>query len=88
MCGKVILEIGGMLKSVSDWQKNQEMWNKSVDTYPSATQFVPKYYKTHKNNIRIMIKLLILVLLHLIRFWINIRLKKCVIKMFPKNLLC
>ena len=46
MCDKTILENGGTLKAVPDCYKNQEMWNKAVDNYPHALEFVLKCYKT------------------------------------------
>ena len=57
---------------------------KAVDTYPPAIQFVPDLYKTQE----MCFKALILVFLYLIIFLIDIKLKKCVIKYFPKILLC
>ena len=38
----------GILKSVPDCYKNQEMCNKDVDNYPHALEFVPQCYKTQK----------------------------------------
>ena len=46
MYDKAILENDGILKSVSECYKNQEMCYKVVDNYPRALEFVPKYYKT------------------------------------------
>ena len=57
---------------------------KAVDTYPPAIQFVPDLYKTQE----MCFKALILVFLYLIIFLIDIKLKKCAIKHFPKILLC
>ena len=48
MCDKTILENGGTLKAAPDCYKNQEMWNKAVDNYPHALEFVLKCYKTQK----------------------------------------
>ena len=59
MCVKAILENNGTLKSVPDYNKNQEMCNKAVDNYPHALEFVPECYKTKK----FVIKLLILIFL-------------------------
>ena len=59
MCVKAILENNGTLKSVPDYNKNQEMCNKAVDNYPHALEFVPECYKTKKS----VIKLLILIFL-------------------------
>ena len=41
-CDKAILEIGGTLKSVPDYYKNQEMFNKAADNYLYAPEFVPE----------------------------------------------
>ena len=48
MCDKAILENGGILKSVPDCYKNQEMSNKTLDNYPHALEFIPECYKTQK----------------------------------------
>ena len=48
MCDKAILENGGILKSVPDCYKNQEVCNKVDDNYPHALEFVPDCCKTHK----------------------------------------
>ena len=45
MCDKAILENGVMLKSISDCYKNQRMFNKPVDNYAHALEFVPDCYK-------------------------------------------
>ena len=45
MCYKVILENGGMLMFVPECQKNKKMWNKAVDNYPHALEFVFDCYK-------------------------------------------
>ena len=42
MYDKAILENGGTLKSVPDCYKNQETYNKAVDNYPHALEFVPE----------------------------------------------
>ena len=49
MCGKAILENGGMYESVLDCYKNQKMCDKAVDNYLHALAFVPNCYKTQKN---------------------------------------
>ena len=72
------VENGETLQSVLDCYKNQVMYNKAVDNYPHALEFVPECYKTQK----CVRKLLILILLQLNIFWNAIRLKKCVIKQF------
>ena len=57
---------------------------KVVYTYPSPIKYVPDGYKTKKS----VIKLLILALFYFFQFLIDISLKKYMIKLFPKNLLC
>ena len=42
MCDKAILENGGILNSVPDCYKNQEICNKEVDNYPHVLEFVPE----------------------------------------------
>ena len=53
MCDKAILENDGALKYVSDYYKNQEMFNKVDENYPR----VPECYKSQ----RYVLKLLILI---------------------------
>ena len=43
---KSILENGGILKSVPNCYKNQEMCNKVVNNYPHALRFVPECFMT------------------------------------------
>ena len=74
MRDKVILEIGGTLKSVPDCYKDQEMC-KAVDTNPWTIQFVPEYYKTEAMCYKAVH---IYVFLYLILFLINIKLKEYV----------
>ena len=57
------------------------MCNKVVDTSPSAIKIVPECYKTQEVFHEAAVSYLILIL-------IDINLKKCVINLFPKNLLC
>ena len=71
-----------MLKSVPDCYQNQKMCDKVVDTYPSTIEYVPDRLKTQE-----IIKPLINVILCLILFPINIRLKKSVVKSFLMILL-
>lgn len=73
-----------MLEFFLDCYKVQQMRNKSVDTFPSAIKFVHECYKTQK----VFDKAIILVLLYFILFTINVKLEKCVVKVFPENLLC
>ena len=49
MCDKAFSENGGILKSVCDCHKNQEICNKAIDNYPKAFEFVSECYKTQKN---------------------------------------
>ena len=67
----------------------QKVRNKVFNTFPSAIQFVPKCYKTQEMCDKVAdscrIKLLLFYTLYLILFLI---LKECVIKLFPKILLC
>ena len=46
MCNKAILENGGRLKSLPDHYKNQKMYNKAVDSYSHALEFVRKCFMT------------------------------------------
>ena len=57
------------------------MCNKVVDTSPSAIKIVPECYKTQEVFHKAAVSYLILIP-------IDINLKKCVINLFPKNLLC
>ena len=57
MHNKVFIENDGTVKSVPDIYKNQEMYDKPVDSYPYALEFVSGSYK------KCMIKLSILILL-------------------------
>ena len=59
--------------------KTPKNCDKAADTYPSTIKYVPDQFKTQKMCDK--------VLLCLILFPINIRLKKCVIKLFVKILL-
>ena len=45
---QAILEHGGMLQSVPDQHKAQEMCDKAVDNYAHAFEFVPDCHKTRK----------------------------------------
>ena len=49
MCDKAILENGGTLKSIHDCCRNQEIYNKALDKYPHALEFVPECRKTPNN---------------------------------------
>ena len=71
MCDKAILENGKLLNSVFDCYKDQEMCNKAVDNYPDALEFVPDHVMTEKKCV-----------LAFFIFLINIKLTKCVKKLF------
>ena len=45
MFDKTVLQNGGILKSVPDFYKNQEMCNKAINNYPHALELVPECYK-------------------------------------------
>ena len=57
MHNKIFIENDGTVKSVPDIHKNQEMYDKPVDSYPYALEIVSGSYK------KFMIKLSILILL-------------------------
>ena len=59
------------------------MWNKVIDNYPHALEFVPECYKTQK----VCDKAVNICFLYLILFLIDIKLKKCVTELFLKILL-
>ena len=61
----------------------QQMCNKAVNTYDPTITFVHKCYRLKK----CVMKLLILIILCLILFPFDIRLKKYVTELFPKILL-
>ena len=48
MYDKATLENSGILSSVADCYKNQEMFTESVDNYPHALEFLPECHKTQK----------------------------------------
>ena len=83
-CIKDVHNYAHELEFVLDCYKTQKMCNKAVDTYSSEIQFVSDQYKIHK----MCDKRLILVLMYMTLILIDVRLKKSVIKLFPKNLLC
>ena len=45
---KLFYKNGGTIKSAPDSYKNEEMFNKAVDDYPHALEFVPECYKTQE----------------------------------------
>ena len=50
MCDKTVLQNGGILKSVLDFYKNQEMCNKAINNYPHALELVPECYNPPPKN--------------------------------------
>ena len=48
MCDKATLENGETLKSVPDCCKNQKLYNKAVDNYACASEFIPDCYKAQE----------------------------------------
>ena len=60
------------------------MCNEAIDTYPSEIKFVLECYKTTKRGNTVVDTFIF----YLILFVIDIRLSKCVINLFSKNLLC
>ena len=60
MCDKTVLQNGGILKSVPDFYKNQEMCNKAINNYPHALELVPECYNPPQK--KYVITLLILIL--------------------------
>ena len=77
MCCKAVDNYAHALKFVSDGYKTQKMCIKALNNYPSTIPLVPECYKTQEMCVRAVI----LVLLYLILFSIDIRLKKYVIKL-------
>ena len=98
MCDKVILENGGMLKFIPDGYKNQTMcynllliglMHSNLSSVATCPIYPIKQYLSFCNTISswdICDKVLILALLYLNLSLIDIRLKKCMLKLFPKNL--
>ena len=60
------------------------MCNEAIDTYPSEIKFALECYKTTKRGNTVVDTFIF----YLILFVIDIRLSKCVINLFSKNLLC
>ena len=52
MCDKATLENGGTLESVPDQYKAHAMYNKAVDSYAHALEFVPDFCKSQKRVIK------------------------------------
>ena len=84
MCNKALNNYAYVLEFVPDCYETQEMFFKAGDASPSAIQVFPESHKFKK----CVFKLLTLVFLYLILFLIDIRRKKCVIKLFLIILLC
>ena len=49
MCDERIVGNAGTINFVSDEDKNQEIYDKSVDNYARALEFVPDCHKNKKN---------------------------------------
>ena len=49
MCDELIVGNAGTINFVSDEDKNQEIYDKSVDNYARALEFVPDCHKNKKN---------------------------------------
>ena len=75
MCDKAIVNYFTPLKFVPDCYKTRNMSDKAVDTYPSAMQFASDGYKTQEMCNKPF------AFLYLILFPVNIKLKKCAIKL-------
>ena len=78
MYNEVISENGGMLEFIPDYYKDQKMCDKAVDNCFHASRFAPNCYKIQKCSIKLLVRV---VLLYLFLFLINVRPKKCVIKL-------
>ena len=85
MCNRVVNNYAAALEFVPDCYKTQKIRDKAVDIYSSSViKFVPEYYKTQK----MCDKAVYTCPLYFILFLVNIRRTKCVIKLFPKIILC
>ena len=56
---KVILENGGMLLFIPDCYNYQAMYNKAVDSFGHALEYVPDCCKTKKNVIKLSARTLL-----------------------------
>ena len=84
MCDKSVLESDGMLESVPDCCRNQQMCDKAFDNYHHALKFVPDCYKTQKMSNKAVNRCF----LYFILLLIDIRLMKCVSGLLLKIFLC
>ena len=75
------------LEFVPDSSKTQRICNKAVETYPSVMQHIHECCKT-KEICDTAVDTYSFVFDYALFFLIDIRLKKFVVKLFPKNLLC
>ena len=75
MCDKAIVNYFHPLEFVPDCYKTRNMSDKAVDTYPSAMQFASDGYKTQEMCNKPF------AFLYLILFPVNVKLKKCAIKL-------
>ena len=75
MCDKAIVNYFHPLEFAPDCYKTRNMSDKAVDTYPSAMQFASDGYKTQEMCNKPF------AFLYLILFPVNVKLKKCAIKL-------
>lgn len=75
------------LEFVPDSSKTRRICNKAVETYPSVMQYILECYKTQE-ICDTAVDTCSFVFDYVLLFLIDIRLKKFVVKLFPKNLLC
>ena len=80
MYNEAVDNYGCALEFIPNCYKSQKICNKAVNTSLFAIQVAPKCYKTQEICDKAV------VLLYLILLLIDIRLNKCVKKLFPKNL--
>ena len=93
MCKHAVIKLPFVIRSVPDRYNTQEMCDKTIlengETLKSVldcykNQFLPECYKTQE----MCMKGADTCPLYLIMFLVNLRLKKCVIKLFLMILLC
>ena len=88
MCEKAILENGKTLESVSDCYRNQQMCDQAVDNYSYALKFVPDCYMNQKlceKGVDTHPSTIAFVFLQKHLSLIEIRLKKCMIKLLNRS---
>ena len=82
ICNNAVTKLRFIFRYVPDQYKTREMYDKVILENGGTLMFVTSCYKNQK----LCDKAVDTCLFYLILFLINIRLKKCVIKLFPKNL--